>query len=269
VDPGTGDTCAWYHGLWQYLKLMDIVEGLRHQASFFAEALANVPAKGGRSRVLVSGAADYGMLAYVLSLFRVRGVAADVTVIDLCETPLVLNSWYAERAGIAITTRVADALAFEESVGFDAIVTHAFLGRFPPEARPTLFRRWYRLLRPGGVLVTVSPLRPGASATMVRFTADQSAAFRARVLAAAEALDGQLGVPARTLAEAAERYASQHRVYAVRSAGEVEQLLGDAGFAVDHLSSVPPTAAAPTGVQGPTVSGDAAYLRIVGIRPPT
>ncbi|HSE96544.1 MAG TPA: class I SAM-dependent methyltransferase [Methylomirabilota bacterium] len=266
IDPATGETCAWYHGLWQYLRLMDIVEGLRHQAAFFAQAFASVRAEAGRSRVLVSGAADYGMLAAVLHLFRARGVEADVTVIDLCETPLVLNRWYAERAGVAITTRVADVLAFDPPARFDAIVTHAFLGRFSPEARRTLFRQWHRLLRAGGALITVSPLRPGPGTTLVRFAPDQVQAFRARVLATAEAIGDRLDGPPGQLAEAAERYASRHAVHPVRSAADVEVLLRDAGFTVFHLASVPPTAGAQAGVQGPTVSGGAAYLRIVGLR---
>ena len=53
----------------------------------------------GPRRVLISGAADYSILAYVLWACRENGLDAEVTVLDRCDTPLLLNTWYAEQGG--------------------------------------------------------------------------------------------------------------------------------------------------------------------------
>src|SRR5262245_58823293 len=63
-----------------------------------------VTAATGAPRVLISGAADYAMLDFVHKTLHSRGVNADVTVTDLCETPLALNRWYAERCSCRVTT---------------------------------------------------------------------------------------------------------------------------------------------------------------------
>ena len=46
-DPTTGEPCAWYHGLWQYLRLMRLVDPLSNHAAFFREAFATL---SGRAR---------------------------------------------------------------------------------------------------------------------------------------------------------------------------------------------------------------------------
>src|SRR5262245_36311726 len=81
-DPASGESCAWQHGLWQYLRILGMNHSPRAHAAFLLEALAATARPG--MRVLVSGAADYSMLAHVLAATR----AAEVTVLDVCETPL-------------------------------------------------------------------------------------------------------------------------------------------------------------------------------------
>jgi SAM-dependent methyltransferase len=249
--------CAWYHGLWQYLRLLGAIEPMARHAAFFEDALARL---AGAPRILVCGAADYWMLARVRAAFRGRTSRPLVTVSDLCETPLELNRWYARHAGVRVRTRRCDVFDFHAPGRFDAICTHALFGRFPPERRPALVARWRSLLRPGGVVVTVTPVRPGDTRVPVAFEAERADAFAAAVRAAAE----KRAVDAPALAEAARAYAGRMKVHRVRSDGELRALFGGGGFRIEELSRAP--AGGLRTAAGPTAAG-AAYARIVARRP--
>ena len=266
VDPLTGESCAWYHGLWQTLRIMRLVETPEYHAAFFRDAFRAIGAGGSAPRVLVSGSADYGMLAQVFSAFRGAGIEPEVTVIDRCDTPLALNRWYAERRDAVLETSCCDVLEFECAQPFDAICTHAFFGRFSPSERVALLTKWRSLLRPGGAVVTATPIRPGNDAPMAGFAPDQILAFRAAVEELAQRAGDTVFPEPCQLAQAAETYARRHQVHPVRSLEELRVQFEGAGFRLNDLSRVPATSTAPYRISGPTVVGCADYARIVAIR---
>src|SRR5262245_3315545 len=75
--------CFQYHRAWAYLRRI----GLRSvipRAPHYVDALRTL-AREGRRRILVSGTADYNMLAKVLHAYRGEGVEPRVHIVDLCE----------------------------------------------------------------------------------------------------------------------------------------------------------------------------------------
>ena len=253
--------CASYHGLWQYLRLLRVIEPMERHAPFFERELR--AAKGsGRPRILVSGAADYWTCARVFAAFARRRAKPEVTVIDLCETPLSLNRWYARRLGERVATRRVDVLAFNSPAAFDAICSHAILGRFSPAKRKALAAKWYSLLRPGGRLITATPVRPGDAERPVRFTPQEAADFVSRVEQAAQRVRPGVGVAA--LLKHVRRHSERFRVYRVPSRESVEAMLEPAGFRLERLRTVAPVHR--PGLCGPTQAG-AVYLQIVARRP--
>src|SRR5207244_13056440 len=56
--PGGGETCAWYHGFWQYLRLMGLAKTSGGQATFLFETLRGLARAGGSPKVLVPGSAS-------------------------------------------------------------------------------------------------------------------------------------------------------------------------------------------------------------------
>lgn len=88
ADPTRG-SCAWYHGFWQYVRLLDFGTTPRDHADFYREALLG-PISAGDRRILVSGTADYAMPACILWIGGLAGVKPDLTVLDICPTPLRL-----------------------------------------------------------------------------------------------------------------------------------------------------------------------------------
>jgi hypothetical protein len=265
-DPATGESCAWYHGPWQLFRLMGLVMTPAQHADFYWTALGSAACGRSAPRVLVSAAADYSTLGHVLAALRARNVDPEVTVVDLCETPLALNQWYAERAGYRIRTCHRDIFAYEDDGPFDIICTHAFLGRFAEEQRPTLMDRWHGLLRPGGAVITVNRIQPAESAAARGFSAEQARAFRDAVLRVGASLRPLVAMDPLELVRHANLYTSHQTVYPVRTREEFLGLFEQAGFTAAHISWAPVAAGARRDVSGPGVPGSSEYGRIIAIR---
>jgi SAM-dependent methyltransferase len=263
-DPATSADCSPVHGTWQYLRILGFVTTPHDHAVFLRDALAQAAPAGRGSRVLISGAMDYSMLAHVWWAHDLRRTAADVTVMDICETPLHLNRWYAERAGRAIHSARADVMEFSATPPFDVICTHSLLSQFEPPRRRELVERWHRLLQPGGRVITVNRLRPGAGGASFTYSDAQVEALRDDIIRRAAPLQGRLGLDPEVLARDAVSYARHRRIHPVASCDELAGLFGQAGFVVEHLSSA-------TVVPGPlhasATSSDALYAHLVARRP--
>jgi SAM-dependent methyltransferase len=265
-DSVTGESCAWIHGFWQYLRLFGLASTPDHHVEFFVHAMKGVTEKADTPRVLVSGAADYAMLALVIEAYRERNIPPHVTVVDRCETPLMLNRWHAERAALEITTRRCDIFEYGESDPFDVLCTHSFFSEFPPEQRPAILMKWRQLLRPGGAAIFVNRVRPGSGPGAISVTPEQARAFGAAVLQQAQAMGAALSCDPFELARDAETYMSRRISYPVQRE-EITGLLENAGFTIQDISCGPPTAAVRHDVTGPTTPAGAEYARIVARLP--
>jgi hypothetical protein len=258
----SGIGCRNYHGVWQYLRLVDLVTTPRDHASFYVPVLLNA-LRSGRRRVLISGAVDYSMLAVVLAACAAAGVAGDITVADVCETPIRLCHWYADRMGAAIATEVTDILKHKPTAPYDLIVTHSFLGAFPPASRTRLVSAWRDWLKPGGEIVTVNRIRPGAP-QMVAFTDAETGKFRDSVRHAVAAHAGELDIDTEALDALVQGYLAQRAVYPIGSCEELGSLFEAAGLRVTALSLEPLAASGLP--SGPTLRGGAEYAKIVATR---
>jgi hypothetical protein len=133
--------------------MIGVKGGISGDADYFVDALRDV-ARRGATRVLISGTAEYAMLAILLHAYRVEGVQPRVTVTDICETPLAICRWYADRHDVAIQTQSCDILNERVDDEFDLIVTHAFLGWFCDADRRRIVAQWHAMLRSGGFVLT-------------------------------------------------------------------------------------------------------------------
>lgn len=266
MDSVSGSDCAWYHGTWQYLRLLGVITTLDKHAPLFIDALRALARAGDSRRVLISGSADYALLALALSAFNEENVAADITVIDRCQTPLLLCRWYADILSTSIETRQTSVLDYQNEQGFDIIFTHSFLGFFSKDQRPALFAKWRQLLRPGGKLLLANGIKPADGDAPVYFTQDEANAFTERTLEKAKRMDGQLDLSQDALRNLAQTFAENIFGYAVTSRQELTTLLEDAGFEIDTAdfgdlgisSEHHPTG--PTGVDTVTNKNEYAWL---------
>lgn len=177
-----GSDCGWYHGTWQFLRLMDLVSTPTWHHDFYADSIRYAIAAGARN-VLITGTADYSVLAYVLDAANDLGVDVTVTVVDLCQTPLFASQWYAKRVGTQVNTIAQDLLLFasETTQKYDVIVTDAFLTRFHGNLAYEVLRAWSGLLTPGGEVITT--VRAHAASQVVQTTDEAIIGFRDRARA--------------------------------------------------------------------------------------
>jgi hypothetical protein len=264
-DPVTGASCAWNHGPWQFLRLFGLALGPANNPEFYLGALRRAAEASARPRVLVSGAADYSMLAYVVAAARSRDRAPDVTVVDLCETPLMLNRWYAERIGLAIRTSACNVLELADEQPFDIICTDNFLGRFDEAGRSRLLRKWRELLRPGGAAITVSRVSTSPEARL-SFSAQEAEAFRAVAGSGARALSASVQFDAEMLDHQVREYTERPGALPPSAPQELERLFTEAGFLVQQVSWGNVERGIRDDVTGPRVPRVADYARIVAVR---
>ena len=253
-------TCSWYHGAWQHLRLFDLVSSPAWHDVFYHEsmtaALERLSATGGgnrRVRVLITGAADYSMLAYVLDSAKRAQTPVAVRVVDQCRTPLLACQWYARQRGIQVDSpdsgdsRVdvsemdilqADEQSSQKVLGsgsYELIATDAFLTRFERAQAKNIVHTWYRLLSPGGMVVTTVRLHPLDAPRGGILDEVSNFAVRARDRAAR--WRPYLETPLDELTTAARQYATQMRSYDLGGISEVRELFTEAGFTVEQIQS--------------------------------
>src|SRR5207244_13364048 len=145
-----------------YMIIIGFVKTCGCQATFLFKTLRSLTRAGESPKILVSVSADYSIPAHALWAYRTEGARLQLAVVDLCETPLALCRWYAERQGAEMATHCRDVRDHEPSTPVDVVFTNSFLGNFDPDGRSRLFAGWRRPLRPGAQPLFTNRLRPGA-----------------------------------------------------------------------------------------------------------
>jgi hypothetical protein len=149
-------SCGWYHGTWQLLRLLNMVAVPRWYP-FYHHALSRLLHAKPDANVLISAAADYGMLATLVDAVRSTRSSPRITLYDICSTPLRSSQWFAERHGVDLRCLQANLLEDElPEAPFDLIVTDEFMTVIKSEDKWTVARRWSQLLAPGGAVVTTA-----------------------------------------------------------------------------------------------------------------
>ena len=263
---GAGADCAWYHGFWQYLRILGMVAAPERHAGFYAQALGGLAQSGDYRRVLISANADYAMLAHLLHAYGRAADNIEVTVLDFCETPLMLCKWYAARHGLGIETKACDIVQWETGQQFDLVVTHSFLPMLPALARRSLVAKWRQVLRPGGKVVSTTRINPDWSEAKIKPAPERVQRFRETAKHAAQKWQRVLGVDAEQLAEAAENYMRRLLIYSLTSEAESRTLFTASGFTFDSLDIVIVAGKIGRPEAGPGTSQSADYAEFIATR---
>ena len=261
-DPASPDSCLWYHRIWQYLRLLDIITSIRTNTPFLLATLERLAPT--HPRVLISGSADYAMLAHLRHAFGSRPL--DVTMLDLCPTSVAMNRWYAERFGMTLTPITGNALAVQAERPFDLICTHNFVGRFDTERRQQLVNRWHAVLRPGGVVVTTQRVRPGSRARRASYSDEEARELAGRVERAASEYSGPLGATPAELHRVTYEYAMRKGSYVIASPSEMTTPFERAGFDVTLADDGGGLAERQTDRPSSTAGLDTYRMRIIATR---
>lgn len=230
--------CRWYHASWPVLRALGAVNSPGSDDDFLLRAIAAEIADGTRS-ILVSGAADAGMLARVGSCLAGRRDVR-VTVLDRCRTPLEHSMRHAKRFGFEIDVVQADILGYLPSCHYDLICTHSFLTFFCAEDRQRLVARWHDLLNPSGCVITAQRVRPGEKEEITRFPPEDTERLASAAERLAETQGAVIGIDAASARALAEAYGFNHHTHLIASAQSLERLFAEAGFDLEELA--PPSA---------------------------
>jgi SAM-dependent methyltransferase len=232
------DECAWYHGPRQYLRALGVTIGIGRDSEFLVTALAAAARQGHFERVLIPASADCGMLAHVIAAYRDAGAPLHVTFTDRCGTPIGVNTWYAELTGMPIETHHTDILDLTATGPLDVVCVHAFFGWFAPAVRRHIVRKWHGLLRPGGVVVTASAMRPRETTPTVRFTGKEQRSFMTRARQARNEARDRFGIDPDTVDRWAEDVMRLKAHHPTTSEDDVRVLFESEGFRVQQLFTV-------------------------------
>lgn len=250
VDPTTGESCRGYHAKWQRRRLEGRDLGPGNDAPLLASLIRGLSARGGLGSVLICGSADYALLALLADAIGPRSFPS-VTVLDRCETPLLVNRWFAERRGLAVETVQDDALTFRPARAFDLILVHTLLGFFDDPGRSALAAHWFGTLAPGGRVLLSHPLQGTVRADAPKRPVDEALVEDFRT----DAAKLQFKVP---------------------SPGALAPLFTGAGFEIEAALAVRRPPKAGGGLRGlwrrlpggtPTASGGRDYAVILARRP--
>lgn len=220
------EQCDWYHGAWQYLRLLDMVSAPVWHREFFTDAVETAVEAG--DRILVSGTADYTMLAVVLDALDSDLNEFQIDVLDSCLTPIVLCEWYAARRGVGIKTITQDIREASIDNEYDLIVSDAFLTRFPSTEKPKVLKQWNSLLSSGGQVATTIRIEPEVD-EKVGSKKEEIRSFSERVRDNVQH-QGEFPISAEHTAELAEAYAENIVSYPIKSESKGAELFTSQGF---------------------------------------
>lgn len=152
--------CADYHRMWSLVRLLESGGAAPAGEAFFDSELPKVAVKG-KAKVVLSGAADTGLMALACNVLARAGVTPEIVIVDRCATPLRQSELFGEANGI-LTTTFKGNLKELDLEGADAVIAHSFLYFIPQPDRASLFASWAKVLRPRGkVLMSQRLVPPG------------------------------------------------------------------------------------------------------------
>lgn len=157
--------CRDLHALWPYIRLSRASTGVEAPGSPLEVELHELFAGGSRS-VLIAGSQDAGLFALVSRAAAGRDI--EVSVLDICETPLELCRTLAEKWSLSIETIGQDLCELNRQRQFDVVLVHGTLHFIAADRRIHALTRIQQALRPGGRLVLLFNTSPpvGAAAKL-------------------------------------------------------------------------------------------------------
>jgi len=142
--------CGDLHALWPYIRLTRASTGVEAQHSALHNELDKLFARGLRD-VLIAGCQDTGLLALVARAAIDRHV--NITILDICETPLELCRTVAKQWSLPIATIRRDLAALDVEAAFDIVLVHGTLNFISPDRRLVALKCVHDALKPNGRLL--------------------------------------------------------------------------------------------------------------------
>jgi hypothetical protein len=151
VTCGENAPCQKYHRTWSMIRYLD-TGGLLPAAAQQFETTIEKKLKASARNLLISGAADTGLLAIANNAIQKAGITPHVTLIDQCKTTVEQNRLYAKHLKLDSTILRTDARRLADA-SYDIIVAHNFLYFFDRAGIHELMQAWSRVLDHAGQIL--------------------------------------------------------------------------------------------------------------------
>jgi hypothetical protein len=238
--PDRGE-CSWYHGAWPTLRVLGLVSNPYWHWHFYRAAFVQALDGIAHPNVLVLGAADFSM-PYLVQ----ESVAADITVSDICDTPLALSRRLSGQQGFGWRTLQLDARNPPRDLSpVDMVTMDAFLTRFAQAEKRSVLDRTKSLLKAGGRMVTTVRLgelegdqSKSGSGLSYQSNEDRRIWFVERAESRAHERGGIRGVSAERVRGLAEAYMRDMKSYRFANSDDVRSTFISAGFSIESLECV-------------------------------
>lgn len=230
--------CSWYHRVWQYLRIFDIVSTPTWHYKFYIESIRRHFLSRKKVAILISGTADYSMLAHVLYALSIMDIEYEVTVLDLCQTPLILCEWYAKQERKKIITVQGDILKFNKKEYFDLIITDAFITRFSDNGKLRVLEKWNNLLKKDGMIITTARVDKESSSRVAKASDKEQANFVKKVFQSAQEWQQLLPESIENIKLWAKEYAEHMTSYPIKNKNLFCEFLMKSNFSVIEADEV-------------------------------
>jgi hypothetical protein len=229
-------SCDWYHGTWQYLRLLNMV-AVPNWYLFYNETLTKVLKEKPKANLFISACADYGMLAKVHEAIIESKSKPTITIYDICETPLKSCEWYADLFNLKIKIKKANIITDEiPEAPFDIIVTDEFLSVLKSEYKPMIIDKWKKIIKPDGYIITTAMIGKPTEKDNREFYANKAKQFfdmYGKMLFPDHHENGN----AEDLLEKFQKFAEFHTRHMIKDEMEIKELFKD--FKVFQYSILP------------------------------
>jgi hypothetical protein len=142
--------CQSYHGIYPFMRLAGRKRGVDADRDVLAPLLGRIIG-GGARRILIAGSGDPGLMALVLQ--AAGNIPVDITVVDLCPTPLVTCESVAARWNVPINSQAVSLANMGFYQEFDLVVAHSVLSFIPLEHHESVGEKIKQALVVGGRFV--------------------------------------------------------------------------------------------------------------------
>lgn len=232
------NSCCWYHSVWQYLRLMNMVSTPSWHHDFYLQNLENALSNKINPRVLISGAADYSSLSYVIRSMELLGKTGEYDVLDLCETPLFACKWYAKRKSVKLNTMQISIFDFNGDAEYDLICTDAFLTRFDDKQLSRILSIWFKALKCGGNVVTTVRIHDEKHPCPETPSEDDIKLFSKKAYERSKLWGRVINYSPSEIAKKAEVYASKMKSNKIGTREDVLTAFINAGFQLSCVEDV-------------------------------
>lgn len=190
--------------------------------------------------MLITGAADHSILHLIVSAFRSEGANPQISLVDLCETTLALNDWYAKRIGANLKVYRGDIrhLAAVPD-GQDLITTHSVFSFLSSEEIGKFLLSLKEKLRHAGALVFAQGISPERiNGSRVNFSAEEMVQFEDFVAERFLGLETKGDLDEASVRELARGFAASKDIFAISHSQVILEPLAKAGFRQEYVQEV-------------------------------